>query len=153
MAQCWGRLEEFVSVWGSKSKAFTLIELMIVIAIIAILAAILVPNFVRSRARAQLTACQSNLKTIATSLEMYANDNQSNFPDVPNFNRLTPNYLKSIPVCPAAGIDTYTAGYVSDISGSASTYTACCSGLHHSGAGVMVTNYPQYNSMSGLQMP
>ena len=53
---------------------FTLIELMIVIAIIAILAAILVPNFIRARAQGQLTACKSNLKNIGTAMEMYSTD-------------------------------------------------------------------------------
>ena len=61
-------------------KGFTLIELMIVIAIIAILAAILVPNFIRARAQGQLTACKSNLKNIGTALEMYSTDNGGRFP-------------------------------------------------------------------------
>ena len=60
-----------------KRAGFTLIELMIVIAIIAILAAILVPNFIRARAQGQLTACKSNLKNIGTALEMYSTDNSA----------------------------------------------------------------------------
>ena len=64
----------------SSRKGFTLIELMIVIAIIAILAAILVPNFVRARAQGQLTACKSNLKNVGTALEMYAVDHNGRYP-------------------------------------------------------------------------
>ena len=59
---------------------FTLIELMIVIAIIAILAAILVPNFIRARAQGQLTACKSNLKNIGTAMEMYSTDWGGKYP-------------------------------------------------------------------------
>ncbi len=57
-----------------RKKGFTLIELMIVIAIIAILAAVLVPNFMRAREASRLTACKSNLKNISTSVETYSND-------------------------------------------------------------------------------
>lgn len=54
-----------------RSSGFTLIELMIVI---AILAAILVPNFIRARAQGQFTACKSNLKNVGVALEMYSSD-------------------------------------------------------------------------------
>src|ERR1700730_13516423 len=57
-------------------RGFTLIELMIVVAIIAILAGILIPNFVNARAQAQTAACESNLRSIATALELYYADNQ-----------------------------------------------------------------------------
>jgi type IV pilus assembly protein PilA len=49
-------------------KGFTLIELMIVIAIIAILAAILIPNFLHARAESKTSACEGNLKQLATAL-------------------------------------------------------------------------------------
>ena len=62
----------------SSRKGFTLIELMIVIAIIAILAAILVPNFIRARAQGQVTSCKSNLKNIGTACEMYATESLKN---------------------------------------------------------------------------
>ncbi len=60
-------------------RAFTLIELMIVIAIIAILAAILIPNFLHARAEAQTSACEGNEKQIATALEEYAVDNNGKY--------------------------------------------------------------------------
>ena len=61
-------------------KGFTLIELMIVIAIIAILAAILIPNFLHARAESQTAACEGNEKQIATALEEYAVDNSGQYP-------------------------------------------------------------------------
>ena len=134
---------------GQKA-GFTLIELMIVIAIIAILAAILVPNFIRARAQGQLTACKSNLKNGATSLEMYSTDNAGHYPKSA-LGLLTPNYLKIIPQCPSAQSDTYTAAY------SAATvpdaYTLFCTGNFHTAAGINSANYPQYSSYSGLLLP
>lgn len=56
-------------------KAFTLIELLIVVAIIGILAAIAVPNFLNAHTRAQIAKAESEMKTIITALESYRIDN------------------------------------------------------------------------------
>ncbi len=61
----------------STKKAFTLIELLIVVAIIGILAAIAVPNFLNAQVRAQISRAHSDLKTLSTSIEMYNLDNGS----------------------------------------------------------------------------
>src|SRR5512139_3299716 len=55
-------------------RGFTLIELLVVIAIIAILAAILFPVFAQAREKARSASCQSNLKQICLSGQMYMND-------------------------------------------------------------------------------
>lgn len=54
-----------------KQRAFTLIELLIVVAIIGILAAIAVPNFLNARMRAMVARVQSDLKTLENAQEMY----------------------------------------------------------------------------------
>lgn len=57
------------------SKAFTLIELLIVVAIIAILAAIAVPNFLEAQTRSKVSRVKSDMRTVATALEVYFIDN------------------------------------------------------------------------------
>jgi len=58
-------------------KAFTLIELLIVVAIIAILAAIALPNFLEAQVRAKVSRLKSDLRTCAVGVEAYAVDNNS----------------------------------------------------------------------------
>ncbi len=65
---------------GKRSAAFTLIELLVVIAIIAILAAILFPVFAQARESARKTSCLSNLKQLGTSVMMYTQDYDEQFP-------------------------------------------------------------------------
>ena len=125
---------------------FTLIELMIVIAIIGILAGILVPNYVKARAQGIATACKSNLKTISTVLEMYAHDNAGRYPTA--LASLNPTYLKVVPTCPSVGATSvYINGFTSR--SQPDGYTVMCSGTNHSGVGYSA-NYPQYSSTSGL---
>jgi len=57
-------------------RAFTLIELLIVVAIIAILAAIAVPNFLEAQVRSKVARVVSDMRTIATGLESYAVDHR-----------------------------------------------------------------------------
>ena len=61
-------------------KAFTLIELLIVVAIIAILAAIAVPNFLEAQTRAKVSRAKSDMRVYATALEAYYIDYNSYVP-------------------------------------------------------------------------
>ena len=103
------------------------------------------PGVMRSSHHGRAVACKSNLKFIATALEMYASDNSGRFP--PNLERLTPNYLRSVPTCPAAGEQTYVPAY--QMAARPDIYTVMCAGNAHSYEGYG-KNYPQYTSVSGL---
>src|SRR5690349_5760510 len=61
---------------AERRRAFTLVELLVVIGIIAILVAILLPSLNKARAMALRTACLNNLRQVALMMRMYANDNK-----------------------------------------------------------------------------
>ena len=87
---------------------FTLVEIMIVVAIIGLLAAIAIPNFVSARARAQASACINNLKQLDAAASQFALEQHKKTGDAISFpSDLTP-YIKlttagSLPPCPAGG--------------------------------------------------
>lgn len=62
------------------SPGFTLVELLVVLAIIAVLIGILLPTLARARERAVLTMCASNLHQIALAAQMYSNDSNDRLP-------------------------------------------------------------------------
>ena len=92
----------------SNEAGFTLVEIMIVVAIIGLLAAIAIPNFVSARARAQANACINNLKQIDAAANQFALEQGKqtgahiNFPtDLTPYIKL--NSAGSLPPCPAGG--------------------------------------------------
>src|SRR4030081_3451398 len=92
---------------------------MIVVAIIAILAGILIPNFVNARSQAQTAACESNLRAIATALELYYADNQG-YPTASG---------ASAPAAQSANAPHSTTA-TQPSGGGPATYTVTCPGVH-----------------------
>lgn len=64
--------------------AFTLVELLLVITILSMLGGMVAPSLQRVRAKAESTACQSNLRQIGTAVWLYVPDNGNKFPSINN---------------------------------------------------------------------
>ena len=75
-------------------EGFTLVEIMIVVAIIALLAGIAVPSFMRARKRSQAVATLETARMIDGAKDQYATENGKSIPTVPNWADLFP-YVKS----------------------------------------------------------
>ena len=78
-------------------KAFTLIELLIVVAIIAILAAIAVPNFLEAQVRSKVSRVKADIRSQATAIESYCVDNNC-YPNCHSFGIASSNTLAPDPV-------------------------------------------------------
>ena len=79
---------------NTKHAGFTLVEIMIVVAIIALLAAIAVPNFLRSRKRSQATQVLEDLRILDSAVDQYAIENNKNSAMNPAFADLQ-SYIKN----------------------------------------------------------
>src|SRR5437762_10595212 len=89
-------------------SGFTLVEIMIVVAIIGLLVSIAIPNFVHARSTAQQNACINNLRQIDGAAQTWALERNKTSTDVYTLNSIVP-YIKldstgNIPGCPASGI-------------------------------------------------
>jgi prepilin-type N-terminal cleavage/methylation domain-containing protein len=88
----------------TRNRAFTLVEIMIVILIIGVLLAIAVPNFFKARANSYTKTCVSNLTEIDRAKEQFAmSHNLTAGADIAQ-TELSPDYIRVWPQCPANGI-------------------------------------------------
>ncbi len=94
----------------SRKSGFTLVEIMIVVAIIGLLAAIAIPNFIKARTTSQMNACINNLRQIDGAVQQWALEKSQSATATVGFTDISP-YLKNSVTCPAGGTafsDSYT---------------------------------------------
>jgi prepilin-type N-terminal cleavage/methylation domain-containing protein len=95
----------------TSKSGFTLVEIMIVVAIIGLLAAIAIPNFVRARTTSQMNACINNLRQIDGAKNQWALETKQATNATPNYTDISV-YLKNAVSCPSAGaVTTFSGSY------------------------------------------
>jgi len=98
-------------------RGFTLVEIMIVVSLVGLLAAMAVPSFLRSRNAALRSTCINNLKQIDSAIQQWATENRKPQTAPVDFSDISP-YLKGAVICPSGGTtfsDSYSISTVADL--------------------------------------
>jgi prepilin-type N-terminal cleavage/methylation domain-containing protein len=99
----------------TRQTAFTLVEIMIVVAIIGLLAAIAIPNFVRARTTAQQNACINNLRQIDSAKQQWGLETRQLSNAIPVETDIAPYLRGNSPtnvLCPSGGATaTFSSSY------------------------------------------
>jgi prepilin-type N-terminal cleavage/methylation domain-containing protein len=95
-----------------RCRAFTLIEIMIVVLIIGILLSIAMPNLVYTREKTRSKACAGNLRRIQWAKDCYLMDYSRPITDTPPTDKVygPTGYIREAPLCPSSGTYTINAG-------------------------------------------
>ena len=104
---------------AKNTRGFTLVEIMIVVAIIGLLAAIAIPNFVQARTSARKSACINNLRLIESAKEQFALENNKTTGDAVVAGDIDA-YLKgttAVVLCPDDSTKTFATSYTIDVVG------------------------------------
>ena len=96
-----------IKMFTKKRKGFTLIELIVVVAILGILAAIAVPRFASTQTNAKNKAHNANVRTIESAVSVYVANTNTPLDDMDDISVLVPNYLQAVPANPTGG-NAYT---------------------------------------------
>ena len=100
---------------SSQAAGFTLVEIMIVVAIIGLLATIAIPNFVRARLTAQRNACINNLRQIDGAKQQWALENKAAQTATPTALNIQPYMGRgtggTLPTCPADSANSFATSY------------------------------------------
>lgn len=94
-----------------RNNSFTLVELLVVIAVIAILAALLLPGLKRSKDQARRVVCMNNMKMLALGVHLYGADNNDNLPNSSSYSGYALYWFKMGPGGEANCYDDFAALY------------------------------------------